>query len=121
MISRPKQFTMSYTKKKFDQILPEYVQELIPKQSRGISRDTVVVYEEEHTDFKFYYEEYKNRLEHVNDWVNYTSITPLNFQIYDNQERALDRKLKLGDLIKIEMDKNKRFQFLTDLWQTGFL
>ncbi|WP_322970068.1 hypothetical protein [Faecalibacter sp. LW9] len=98
---------MSYSTKKYHQLLPVYILDLLPEQKRGISRDTIAVFESPQSDLLFHYEKFKNRLEDINHWFHYTSITHLNFQILDADENPVQRKVRIGDLIKIEMKRQK--------------
>lgn len=96
---------MGSSLKKYHQLLPAYILDLLPKQKRGIFRDSIAVFESPNSDLLLHYENFKTRLEEVNHWCNYTSITHLNFQIFDHEENLLNRKVSIGDLIRIEIDQ----------------
>lgn len=103
---------MSYSRNKFDQLIPSYIIDLLPKQKRGISRDTITVYKEENVDLQIMYEKFKKRLQKVNQWVDYTSVTNLDFKIFNSEEFLINREVKIGDLIKIQMNQKRQIPII---------
>ena len=96
--------------------------QIVPPQFKGQEIETEATKElKEETEAKSLYTVAKKRLLNVNNWKKIAGAMTAQFQIIDEKGKEVNREVRRGDYLRIDIQKMGSGHYMMQLLKTNFM